>query len=67
MFSLSPAVRTGWKTRTGTATRLNSEKRLLSKWEVLNLVMQYFGDVDPFKEKINTWLPLVKRLSPGAL
>lgn len=48
MFSLSPAARIEWKTRTGTAMRLSSETRWCSKWEVLNLVMQYFGDVEPF-------------------
>lgn len=48
IFSLSPTAHMAWKTRTGTAMRLSSEKRWWSKWEVLNRVMQYFGDVKPF-------------------
>ena len=48
MFSLSPAARLLWKTRTGTAMRLHSKNRWWSKWEVLNQVMEFFGAVEPF-------------------
>ena len=48
MFSLSPSARILWKTRTGTAMRLTLQTRWWGKWEVLNLVLQYFGDVEPF-------------------
>ena len=48
MFSFSPAARLLWKTRTGTAMRLQSNTRWWSKWEVLNQVMEFFGDVEPF-------------------
>lgn len=48
MFSHSPAARLLWKTRTGVAMLRKSDTRWWSKWEVLNLVMQYFGDVEPF-------------------
>ena len=43
MFSLSPAAQLLWKTRTGTAMKLKLETRWWSKWEVLNLVLQYLG------------------------
>lgn len=48
MFSLSPAARLSWKTRTGTAKQLHSKTRWWSIWEVLNQVMEFFGDVEPF-------------------
>ena len=48
MFSFSPATRLLWKTRTGTAMRLQSNTKWWSKWEVLNQVMEFFGDVEPF-------------------
>ena len=48
MFSLNPASRIARKARKGTAMRLSSETRQWSKWEVLNLVMQYFGYLEPF-------------------
>ena len=54
MFSLSPAARLLWKTRTGTAMRLHSKNRWWSKWEVLNQVMEFFGDVEPFLREIIT-------------
>ena len=57
MFSLSPAARLLWKTRTGTAMKLKSETRWWSKWEVLNLVLQYFGDVEPFLRENNNLSP----------
>lgn len=53
MFSLSPAARLLWKTRTGTSMLLKSDTRWWSKWEVLNVVMQYFGDVEPFLREID--------------
>ena len=42
MFSLSPAARLLWKTRTGTAMKLHSKTRWWSKWEVVNHVMEFF-------------------------
>ena len=48
MFSLSPAARLLWKLRTGSAMLLKSDTRWWSQWEVLNRVVVYFGDVEPF-------------------
>ena len=48
MFSLSPAARLVWKTRTGTEMLLKSDTRWWSHWEVLNRVLEYFEDVEPF-------------------
>lgn len=61
MFSLSPAARIAWKTRSGTAMRLSSETRWWSQWEVLNLVMQYFGDVEPFLRENENMAPSCRR------
>ena len=48
MFSFSPVALLLWKTRTGTAMQLQSNTRWWSKWEVLNQVMELFGDVERF-------------------
>ena len=42
MFSFSPAARLLWKTRTGTAVRLQFNTRWWRQWEVLNEVMEFF-------------------------
>ena len=48
LFSHSAATRLAWKARTGTAMRTYSPTRWWSKWEVMNLVLEYFADVEPF-------------------
>ena len=50
LFSHSAAARLAWKARTGTAMRtyIYSATRWWSKWEVMNLVLEYFADVEPF-------------------
>lgn len=53
MFSHSPAARLLWKTRTGKSMLLKSDTRWWSKWEILNLVLEYFGDVEPFLREID--------------
>ena len=58
MFSLSPAVRLLWTTRTGTAMRLHSKTRWWSKWEVLNQVMEFFEDVEPFLRENDNLSPV---------
>ena len=60
MFSLSPAARLLWKTRTGTAMRLHSKTRWWSKWEVLNQVMEFFGDVEPFLRENDNLSPVCR-------
>ena len=60
MFSLSPAARLSWKTRTGTAMQLHCKTRWWSKWEVLNQVMEIFGDVEPFLRENNNLSPVCR-------
>ena len=48
LFSHSAAARLAWKASTGTAMRTYSPTRWWSKWEVMNLVLEYFADVEPF-------------------
>ena len=48
LFLHSAAARLAWKARTGTAMRTYSLTRWWSKWEVMNLVLEYFADVEPF-------------------
>ena len=60
MFSLSPAARLLWKTRTGTAMKLHSKTRWWSKWEVVNHVMDFFGDVEPFLRESDNLSPVCR-------
>ena len=60
MFSLSPAARLLWKTRTETAMRLQSNTRWWSKWEVLNQVMKFFGDVESFLRENENLSPVCR-------
>ena len=48
LFSHSAAACLVWKARTGTAMRTYSPTGWWSKWEVMNLVIEYFADVQPF-------------------
>ena len=45
LLSHSAAARLAWKTRTGTAMRTYSPTLWWSKWEVMNLVLEYFADL----------------------
>ncbi|CAB4018870.1 Hypothetical predicted protein [Paramuricea clavata] len=60
MFSQSPAVRLAWKTKTGKAMRTASTTRWWSKWEVVNQVHDYFGDVEPFIRGIEDLAPALR-------
>eukprot|EP00112_Aurelia_sp_Birch-Aquarium-sp1_P014586 Seg3162.1 transcript_id=Seg3162.1/GoldUCD/mRNA.D3Y31 product="hypothetical protein" protein_id=Seg3162.1/GoldUCD/D3Y31 len=60
MFAHSPAVRLAWKTRTGKAMRTHSVTRWWSKWEVLDQVCQYFGDIEPFLAEIEGLVPATR-------
>ena len=48
LFAHSPRVRLWWKDRTGKAMASYSPSRWWSKWEVMSLVLSYFGEVTPF-------------------
>ena len=60
IFSLSLAARLLWKMRTGTAMRLHSKTRRWSKWEVLNQVMAFFGDFEPFLRENDNLSPVFR-------
>lgn len=53
LFSHSPAARLAWKQRTGKAPKTYSATRWWSRWEVLQEVLQCFGDVQPFLEELS--------------
>ena len=61
MFSLSPSARILRKTKIGTAMRLRQQTRWWGKWEVLNLALQYFGDVEPFLRENENLTPSCRR------
>ena len=48
LFWHSAAAHLAWKARTGTAMRTYSPTWWWSKWEVMNLVLEYLADVEPF-------------------
>ena len=48
MFSRSYNARLVWREKTGHSIQTYNETRWLSKWEVLNQVLNYFGFVEPF-------------------
>ena len=60
MFSLSLTARLLWKTRTGTAMKLHSKTRWCSKWEVVNHVMEFFGEVEPFLRENDNLSPVCR-------
>lgn len=48
LFSHSPKTRLLWKSRVGRSMATYSATRWWSKWEVVKMVMLYFGDIKPF-------------------
>ena len=48
LFSHSPKTRLLWKSRVGRSMSTYSSTRWWSKWEVVKMVMLYFGDIQPF-------------------
>ena len=48
LFAHSPRVKALWKGRTGRAMASYSTTRWWSRWEVMNQVLQQFGDIEPF-------------------
>ena len=51
MFSHSPKARLLWKSKAGCSMPSYSATRWWSKWEVIKMVMVYFGDVLPFLQQ----------------
>lgn len=53
LFSSSCKAKLAWKQRTSSAIKMCSNTRWWSLWEVLNQVLEYFGDVKPFLETLD--------------
>ena len=51
LFSHSPKARLCWSARTGRAVKSFSKTRWWSRWEVVNQLLELFGDVQPFLEQ----------------
>ena len=61
LFAHSPRVRLWWKQLTGKAMSLFCPTRWWSRWEVINQVMAYFGDIVPFLESNPELSPATRR------
>ena len=48
IFSHSPKSRLQWSNRVGFNVRLLSKTSWWSRWEVINQIMELFGDIEPF-------------------
>ena len=48
LFSHSPKSRLVWQSRVGRSVKSLSKTRWWSRWEVINQLMELFGDVEPF-------------------
>ena len=62
LFSLSPKAMLLWKERTGLSYKGYSATRWWSKFEVINQLMELFGDVQPFLEEVTVSPATVKKL-----
>lgn len=51
LFAHSPKVRAKWKERTGRAMATYSQTRWWSRWEIMQQVLEQFGDVEPFLQE----------------
>ena len=61
LFAHSPRVRLWWKQLTGKAMSLFCPTRWWSRWEVMNQVMVYFGDLVPFLQSNPELSPATRR------
>ena len=48
LFAHSPKVRAKWKEKTGRAMATYSHTQWWSRWEIMQQVLEQFGDVEPF-------------------
>ena len=60
LFWHSAAAHLAWKARTGTTMRTYSATRWWSKWEVMNLVLEYLADVEPFVRENDNLAPATR-------
>ena len=51
LFSHSPKARLSWRSRTGRAVKSCSKTRWWSRWEIIDQLLNLFGDVQPFLEE----------------
>ena len=51
LFSHSPKAQLAWRTRTGHSIKTFSKTRWWSRWEVVNQLLELFGDIQPFLEE----------------
>ena len=51
LFSHSPKSKLLWKSQTGRSMKSYSSTHWWSKWEVINQIFLYFGDIKPFLDK----------------
>ena len=62
LFSRSHATKLAWKTRTGVSPKSHSATRWWSLWEVLEQLLKYLGDVQPFLEECESKPNACRRL-----
>ena len=60
LFNHSPKARVLWKTQVGQSMPSYSATRWWSKWEVVQKLMLYFGDIEPFLQLNNDIGPSVR-------
>ncbi len=60
LFSHSPHARLLWRSRTGRSMLSYSKTRWWSRWEVLDQLMTYYGDVLPFLEENSDLSPATR-------
>ena len=48
LFSHSPKSRLAWQSRVGRSVKSLSKTRWWSRWEVINQLLELFGDIEPF-------------------
>ena len=53
LFSHSPKARLTWRSRTRRAVNSHSKTRWWSRWEIIDQLLDLFGDVQPFLEENN--------------
>ncbi len=51
LFSHSPKARLTWRAQTGRAMKSHSKTRWWSRWEIVNQLLELFGDIQPFLER----------------
>jgi hypothetical protein len=61
MFSHSPKSRLLWNSRVGFSVCMLCKTRWWSRWEVIDQLLQVFGDVEPFLVQNDDWAPRTRQ------